>query len=249
MHKKIGLIIVGDEILSGRRQDQHLSHLVSMLSARDLALDWCRIIGDDMQQQVDMYKDTLSREDIVFSTGGIGATPDDLTREAAAQASGFATEYHPEGLKIVEERFGEEINDNRRRLIQFPRGSRLIPNPVNNIPGFSLYDHHFVPGFPQMAWPMMEWVLDKYYPEIIPNKKSEQAITVFAHEGQMIPLMCEINEKFPQASVFSLPKITENKGKKQLVLGVKGINAQVVEAMAYMQAALKEMDIAWAEME
>ncbi len=248
MQKKIGLIIVGDEILSGRRQDKHLSHVVGMLNKRDLALDWCRIIGDDMEQQVAMYKDTMAGEHIVFSTGGIGATPDDLSREAAARASGFELEFHPEGIKIVEERFGDAINDNRRRLVEFPRASRLIPNPVNRIPGFSIYDHHFVPGFPEMAWPMMEWVLDNHYANLQTNKKTELAITVFTNEGLLIPLMKTINENYKDVSVFSLPTMAKDRNKPQLQMGVKGIGPQVTESMQYMQDALKDMEIEWEEM-
>lgn len=245
MEKSIGLIIVGDEILSGRRQDKHLSHIISLLDKRDLALDWCRIIGDDIEQQVSMYKDTFAGEHIVFSTGGIGATPDDLTREAASQASGFELDYHPEGLSIVEARFGDEINDDRRRLVQFPRNSRLIPNPINNIPGFSVYDHHFVPGFPQMAWPMIEWVLDTLYPSLQANKKTELAVTVNALEGQIMQLMKTVNHKFENVSAFSLPKIVQQEDKKELVLGVKGVGSQLQEAMSYIQSSLDENHFEW----
>ena len=130
-------------------------------------------------------------------------------------------------------------------MVEFPRSSRLIPNPVNNIPGFSLYDHHFVPGFPQMAWPMLEWVLDNYYQNIKPNKKIEQTIIADALEGQIIHLMRTVNHKFADVSAFSLPKIVDKKDKKELLLGIKGIGPQVSEAMQYMQSALDENNIHW----
>jgi len=151
--------------------------------------------------------------------------------------------------KIIEERFGDEINDDRRRLVQFPRSSRLIPNPINNIPGFSVYDHHFVPGFPKMAWPMMEWVLDTHYPKIVPNKKREESMLVEALEGQIIGLMQNTNEQFPDVRAFSLPKIIEGKDKKSLVLGVKGVGEQLNQAMGYMQAELHKMKISWTKSE
>ncbi|WP_278977136.1 molybdopterin-binding protein, partial [Oligella urethralis] len=80
--RKFGLIIVGDEILSGRRQDKHLSKVIELLSARGMDLSWARFIGDDLDELVRIYRETFASGDIVFSTGGIGATPDDKTREA-----------------------------------------------------------------------------------------------------------------------------------------------------------------------
>ena len=85
--RKFGLIIVGDEILSGRRQDKHLSKVIELLNDRGMELSWARLVGDDLDELVRIYKESFASGDIVFSTGGIGATPDDKTREAAAKAS------------------------------------------------------------------------------------------------------------------------------------------------------------------
>ena len=177
----IGLIIVGDEILSGRRTDKHLSHIVQMLNQRGLCLSWARVLGDDMDALIQAYRDSFASGDIVLSTGGIGATPDDLTREAVAAATNTVTERHPEGAQLLEafaRETGRELTPERYRLIEFPKDSVLIPNPVNRIPGFTVANHHFVPGFPQMAWPMLEWVMDTYYKDLGDDSYQEYALIV-----------------------------------------------------------------------
>ena len=159
-----GAIIIGDELLSGKRQDRHFQHVIETLAQRGLELKWCRIIGDDPALIVETLRQTLPQDDIVFCFGGIGATPDDHTRQCAAQAAGVPLYRHPEAVAEIEARFGAEAYPRRILMADLPQGSRIIPNPFNRIPGFSLNHHHFLPGFPQMAWPMMDWVLDTLYP-------------------------------------------------------------------------------------
>lgn len=102
--------------------------------------------------------------------GGIGATPDDLTRQCAAEAAGVPMERHPEALALIVEKFGEAAYAKRVLMADFPAGAGIIPNPYNRIPGFSLNRHYFLPGFPEMAWPMMEWVLDTHYAHLQPKQ-------------------------------------------------------------------------------
>src|SRR5690606_16010620 len=108
--------------------------------------------------------------DVVFSTGGIGATPDDHTRQAAAAAAGVELALHPEAEAAIAIRIAEGSvqglspadRAQRMRMGEFPAGAGIIPNPYNRIPGFHWREHWFVPGFPVMAWPMIEWVLDTH---------------------------------------------------------------------------------------
>jgi molybdopterin-biosynthesis enzyme MoeA-like protein len=87
---------------------------------------------------------------------------------------------HPEAEREIRARFGGEVTPQRLQMGEFPAGASIIPNPVNRIPGFSLREHHFVPGFPQMAWPMVEWVLDNRYRERFNAQRwKEQSILVF----------------------------------------------------------------------
>ncbi|MEX2576684.1 MAG: competence/damage-inducible protein A, partial [Halofilum sp. (in: g-proteobacteria)] len=163
---EIGLIVVGDEILSGRRVDRHVAAAIERLAARGLALTWARYEGDDEGRLAGVLRETMATEALVFCCGGIGATPDDVTRQAAAAASDRRLLHHPEGCEILRERFDDHLTEHRLRMVEFPEGAVLIPNPVNRIPGFQLEHHCFVPGFPRMAWPMLEWVLDVRYPQL-----------------------------------------------------------------------------------
>ena len=163
-----GALIIGDELLVGKREDKHLSFLIRALAKRGLRLWWGNYIGDDPARLTEALKRSFASSDVVFSFGGIGATPDDHTRQCAAGALGVPLKLHPEAEHEIRARFagqspGQEITPQRLAMGEFPQGAKIIPNPVNRIPGFSVADHHFVPGFPQMAWPMVEWVLDTYY--------------------------------------------------------------------------------------
>src|SRR6185437_14394223 len=164
---KFGLIIVSDEILSGKRADKHLPKVIELLSARGLALAWARYVGDDPLRITRDLRDAFASADIVFACGGIGATPDDHTRQCAAAALGRPLVLHPEARELILQRVrqmaveqgtpaDEDHPDTQRRLEMgvFPDGAQIIPNPFNKIPGFSIGDVHFVPGFPVMAHPM-----------------------------------------------------------------------------------------------
>ena len=158
-----GALIIGDEILSGRRSDKHLAKLIELLGARGLKLSWARYAGDDFARLTETLRQTFATGDVVFSFGGIGATPDDHTRQAAAEALGLPLALHPEAEAEIRARFGDEITPQRLQMGVYPVGAEIIPNPFNRIPGFSIHNHFFVPGFPVMAWPMVEWVLDQRF--------------------------------------------------------------------------------------
>ena len=112
----------------------------------------------------------------MFSFGGIGATPDDHTRQAAAAALGVPLERHPEAVAEIEARFGADAYPHRVLMAEFPAGASIIPNPFNRIAAFSVRDHHFLPGFPQMAWPMLDWVLATHYPDLVREAPVERAM-------------------------------------------------------------------------
>lgn len=233
---EIGLIVVGDEILSGRRADTHLSAVIERLAVRGLGLTWARFEGDDRERLTAVLRETMASGALVFCCGGIGATPDDVTRQAAAAASGRALAHHPEGAAILRERFGENLADNRLRMVEFPADTLLIPNPVNRIPGFQLEHHCFVPGFPAMAWPMIEWVLDTRYPDWTREPPTSRAVRIHAREGDLIELLEELGAAHPEARFSSLPEMRE--GGYVVELGVRGPAAAVEAAFADLEAAL-----------
>jgi molybdopterin-biosynthesis enzyme MoeA-like protein len=254
----IGLIIIGDEILSGRRVDQHFPKVVQMLAARGLQLDWAEVLGDDPARITATLKRTFATDDIVFSCGGIGATPDDHTRKAAADALGLPLVLHQQGKINIQQRIlqmGEEAgkpvdlnsaeNLHRLKMAEFAEGAALIPNPYNNIAGFSLRKHYFVPGFPVMAWPMLEWVLDNHYADLFNREpRMEQSVLVYeAAESALTPLMVEIEARYPRVKVFSLPSVGDANTRRHIELGVKGEPLQTTEAFARLCDELRKLNV------
>ena len=228
-----GAYIIGDELLVGKREDKHLGFLIGALAKRGLRLGWALYLGDDRERLTVSLKKSFSSKDIVFSFGGIGGTPDDHTRQCAAAALGVELQLQPEAEKEIRTRFGGETTPQRLAMGEFPQGAGIIPNPVNRIPGFSLREHHFVPGFPQMAWPMVEWVLDGRYRHLFGQDRwEENSILVYeAGESQLIPAMQAVEAAFKGIKVFSLPSMGPGGSRIHVELGVRGAPAEVVPAM------------------
>jgi molybdopterin-biosynthesis enzyme MoeA-like protein len=249
-----GLVIIGDEILSGKRQDKHLPKVIELLAARGLVLSWARYAGDDRSLITPLLRDAAASGDVVFSCGGIGATPDDHTRQCAAAALGVPLELHPGARALILERmrdvaveqglpFEPERADNVHRLNMgvFPKGATLIPNPFNKIPGFSVGSLHFVPGFPVMAWPMIEWVVDTQYKLLQGQRmQRERSIIVYGSmEATLTPLMEEVERRFSGIKVFSLPCVDEQHAHgRHIELGVKGAVSLVDDAFVVLRQGL-----------
>lgn len=228
--------MTGDEMLCGKRQDKHLAHVIETLGARGMTVAWYRLAGDERLALCETLRQTQQDNVPVLCFGGIGATPDDNTRQAAAQAFGRQLEVHAEALALIEAQFGDAARPNRVRMAELPQDALLIPNPVNRIPGFTLYEHHFFPGFPSMAWPMLEWVLERYYPVIASRAMHERSLRVFgAPESELLELMEALTREFPAARLFSLPHF----GVPDTVeIGFRGEQVAVDSAIASLVAAL-----------
>jgi molybdopterin-biosynthesis enzyme MoeA-like protein len=229
-----GALIIGDELLVGKREDKHLGFLIGALKQRGLRLAWAHYLGDEPARLRAALERTFASSDVVFSFGGIGATPDDHTRQCAAAALKVDLELHPEAEREIRNRFAQqEATPQRLAMGEFPHGASIIPNPVNRIPGFSLGDHHFVPGFPQMAWPMVEWVLDtKYRARFDAQRWAEASILVYeAGESQLIPAMKAVESEFAGVKVFSLPSMGPKGERIHVELGVRGEPDAVHAAM------------------
>jgi molybdopterin-biosynthesis enzyme MoeA-like protein len=242
-----GIIIIGDEILSGKRQDAHLSQAINILKNRGLNLSWAEYLGDEPERITALLKRTMPTQDIVFCFGGIGATPDDCTRQSAAAAAGLPIERHAGAVAEIEAQFGESAYPKRVLMADFPQGAGLIPNPVNRVPGFSLGSHYFMPGFPQMAHPMMAWVLDTHYQGMfhLNDIKERSVMIINGSESQLIDLMSRIVEKYPGIKLFSLPRLGP---QKSIELGLKGPAATVEIAMQELCAGLTDAELNWSEM-
>ena len=249
MSRIFGLIVIGDEILSGKRQDKHFARVAELLGARGLRLSWVEYLGDDRARLTETFRRTMAAGDVVFSCGGIGNTPDDHTRQAAAAALGVPLELHPEGFEELKVRFPEDLTEQRKQLVVFPAGCRIIPNPFNRVPGFMARDHYFVPGFPQMAHPMIEWALDTFHPaEFQPVAgRVEKAFLLTgpnAYESALLDLMERIVAAYPALRRFSLPSLV-GKERRHLELGVEGAPDQVDRAMEDIRIEVEKRGIAW----
>ncbi len=251
-----GLIIIGDEILSGKRVDKHFAKVVELLSARGLQLAWTEIIGDDPDRITATLRRTMASGDIVFSCGGIGATPDDHTRQCAAAALGLELVLHPEAKVLIQARItemalaaGQQVDLNtpdhlhRLKMGEFPAGAAIIPNAFNKIPGFTIANHYFVPGFPVMAEPMITWALDTHFAHLFhQQQRAEKSLLVFeVAESLLTPLMEQLESDYPKIKVFSLPSIGDQKTRRHIDLGVKGDPQQVDQAFSALVNTLESM--------
>ena len=242
-----GLIIIGDEILSGRRVDKHLPNLSTLLAERGMTLDWMKIIGDDKQLLDETLQQSFASNDLVFCTGGIGITPYDLTREAAARAAGVPLTRHADGVKLLEVLAKERnitLTEGQYQLVDFPQNAELIPNSVNGVPGFSVNNHHFMPGFPDMARTMMEWVLDHRYPHLHSSRYREYSLLVRGvYEHLLIPVMDKIIEKHATVKVFCLPGMDMDQPRNEV--GVKGVMPDVLSAFELLKSQLAMHNYRW----
>lgn len=246
---QVGLFIIGDEILSGKRQDSHLAKFIALLAERGMQLSWAQYLGDDRELLTARLREAFASGDLVVSCGGIGATPDDHTRQSAAAALGRPLALHPEARELIWQRVQQTAAEQgqtadpahpdtlrRFEMGAFPEGAGIIPNPYNKIPGFFVGNVHFVPGFPVMAHPMMAWVLDRF-PQLHRRVDviERSLIVQGAMEASLTPLMEAVEADFPGIKVFSLPSVDHPQWGRCIELGVKGD----AERMAGAYDALK----------
>ena len=244
-----GAIIIGDEILSGKRVDAHFDKIVSLLAARGLRLSWAEFLGDERSRIAATLKRTFASGDVVFCFGGIGNTPDDHTRQAAAEELGVDLVLHPDAEREIRARFGDDVNEVRLLLGTFPRGVDIVPNPFNRIAGFSVKHHYFLPGFPQMAHPMAEWALDTFYSSFFNRQpmvdKAFLLTGPMAYESALLDLMERVVADYPALRLFSLPSVGEDGQRRHLELGVEGEVTLVDHAMEEIRLDVEKRGIAW----
>ena len=257
MPLRFGLFVVGDEILSGKRSDRHLQRVTELLSARGLNLRWAHYLPDERALLIEAFRRSFAGQDVVFSCGGIGSTPDDHTRQAAAAALGRELVLHPEAAALIAARAAQlgqhdmTTPENRQRLTmgEFPEGARIIPNPFNGIAGFAVAQHYFVPGFPAMAWPMLEAVLDSEYASHFHAEPiAERSLLVFGTpESALVPMMLSIERDFPTVRTFSLPSLGDGRdgriGRRHIELGVKGPPERIEAAFEALRRALEQSGV------
>lgn len=240
---QLGLLVIGDELLSGKRADKHLPHVIGLLAARGMALGWAQFLGDDEAQIAAAIAAAHARGDTVLSCGGIGATPDDCTRQAAARAFGLPVVPHAEGIALIEAEYAGRAHPNRVLMAHFPEGAGLIPNPVNRVAGFSINRCYFVPGFPEMAWPMLEWVLDQPLRGLHrADPPVEYGLRAFGPntEGDLLELMEATLREFPAVKLSSLPYRGDGSRPRHIEFGIKGPAGVAATAFTWFRVRLAQ---------
>jgi molybdopterin-biosynthesis enzyme MoeA-like protein len=235
--------------------------------ARGLRLSWAQYLPDERDSITRSLRATLASDDIVFCCGGIGATPDDHTRQAAAAALNRPLVLHAAAERLIAQRCADmaaegrgsadmNLPENRQRLKmgEFPRGARIIANPFNRIPGFAVEHHYFVPGFPVTAWPMIESVLDSELSALFNTMTlAERALMAFeTPESAIAPLMEDVERRFPGIKTFSLPSIGDSQdgrpARRHIELGVKGRPEAVAPAYAALRDGLVALGTEFVEL-
>ena len=226
---EVCLIIIGDEILSGKRADKHFSNCRDLLAKRGLSTHTVLYIGDKLESIEKTLRFCFLEGHLIFTFGGIGSTPDDLTRLACANAFGSKLEPHQGAIKLIMKRCSEmeiELTESRLEMANLPQDASLIPNPISGFPGFSINHCHFLPGFPDMAYSMMKWVLDNNYSDYFQTYyEYDFSYKVSGiYESSISRYLVSLKDKYPKFSIYSLPSLSPgrmDKSKVTLELGFK----------------------------
>jgi molybdenum cofactor synthesis domain-containing protein len=225
------VLVIGDEILSGRTQDTNTNHIARFLGALGIDLKEVRVVGDVEAEIVAALNALRAVYDFVFTTGGIGPTHDDITADAVARAFGVGIGYHPEAYALLEARYPPgEFNDMRKRMARIPHGASLVANPVSGAPGFHIGNVYVMAGVPMVMRAMLEQIA----PEL-PRGRTVQSITLEADipEGTIAPGLAQAQKEHRDVSIGSYPFYREGAEKPfgaQLV--IRGRDGNAVERAA-----------------
>ncbi|RXJ67344.1 molybdopterin-binding protein [Halarcobacter ebronensis] len=218
-------VIIGTELLNGRRKDSHFSFLNEQLLKRGWRHKASFVVEDDTLLMENIYKLIKADENsVMFSFGGIGATPDDYTREIAAKVfTNGIMNYHEEAKELIINQFKEEAYPHRINMAYLPQNAKLLKNVVNNVPGFYLENRFFfTPGFPSMSQAMVVEALDRYYERNLIVKYRE-SLTAYCGENDLIDIMKTIPKEI---ELSSLPKIIDD--KRMVVISLSGHDKELI---------------------
>jgi molybdenum cofactor synthesis domain-containing protein len=222
------VLIIGDEVLSGRTQDTNLNTLARFLAALGIDLMEARTVGDRKDQIVGALNTLRAAHDHVFTTGGIWPTHDDITADAVATAFGVALPEHPEALAILARRYGENFNVARRRMARIPEGGTLIANPVTDAPGFQIGNVFVLAGVPKIMTAMLEDVAPRLRTGAVVHARTIRVTGV--GEGDVAEMLTAAARAEREVSFGSYPFGHGSVGEMGTNLVVRGRDAAKVEA-------------------
>lgn len=228
------LILIGDEILSGRTKDKNLGYIAETLTDLAIELREARVVADIEDEIVEAINTLRAKYDYVFTTGGIGPTHDDITADAVAKAFGVGIDYHPDALALLESRYNKfEINEARKRMARIPDGGELIPNDVSWAPGFKVENVYVMAGVPRI----MQSMLDVVAPTLERGKPLlSETVPAYVGEGDLAAGLGEVQAAFPDVSIGSYP--FEDGGRFGSNLVVRSKNP---DSLARAKSAVEEV--------
>ena len=237
------VLVIGDEILSGRTQDVNVATIARFLAQYGIDMGEARFVPDIEAEIVAAVNVLRRRYTYVFTTGGIGPTHDDITADAIGAAFGVSLEHHPEAMALLSARYSKgEFNERRQRMARMPVGASPIKNPVSTAPGFQIENVFVMAGVPKIMQAMLEDIgprLQRGTPVI------SRSLTVRLPEGKIAQALAEIQAGHPAVSIGSYPFFAENRpslaggpSTAGTTLVVRGRDGAEVEAAAGDVAAL-----------
>lgn len=199
--KRVGIVVLGDEVLRSEVRDANIEFLLPVLNDWGAEVALCAILPDDVPTVVRHLRWYLADVDLLILTGGIGPTPDDITREAVAAVAGSPLVVHPEAKAILEAYYGDRMNEARMTMAQTPAGAVLIPNPVSGAPGFFISRMAVLPGIPSLVREMASWLR----PLVKGKRVSRVILYSRAPESSYAGIMREITARHPEVRIGSYP--------------------------------------------
>jgi len=231
------VLVIGDEILSGRTKDRNIGFIADYLTAIGIDLREVRVVADDAVAIVEAVNVLRAKYTYVFTTGGIGPTHDDITADCVAEAFGVSLEFHPDAVAIIKERLaktGGELNQARLRMARIPRGAELVANNVSGAPGFWMGNVITMAGIPAV----MQAMLDEVAPKLKTGTKLlSETIRADAKEGDVGTELGVIAKAHPETIIGSYPFIDEKQGPNTNIV----VRSRDAEKLAAVKAEVETM--------
>ena len=233
---RVALVIVGNEVLSGDTHDTNGHYLAHRLSEIGHRLELMLTIQDSFESFEEYVKPLISKFDIIFTSGGIGPTPDDITREAIARIVDCKAVVHEEAMRMLEEFYGDRINDNAKRMAVLPEGCELVMNVQTGAPGFKIGNIYSFAGVPEIFRDMFESVA----PTLGGRPAFRRELTTKIGESRFSHVMREACEEFPDVEIGSYPKMS---GEYRVKIVLKGYNGQVLDScLTFLSERITELE-------
>ena len=235
---KASLIIIGNEILSGRTQDKNLSYLATWLNEIGIQLSEVRVVRDEEVEIVDTVNLLRKKYDYVFTTGGIGPTHDDITSESIAKAFNVDLETNPQALAILKDYYKDsELTEARLKMTKIPKGAELVENPVSKAPGFKIENVFVMAGIPKIMQGMLEGA--KMHLSGGEPMKSE-SVDVFMPESFIAEELSNLQNKFKDVEIGSYPFVKDGKYGTSLVMRSSD-KAKLSDCRAQMELMISKL--------